>query len=101
MVCLYRMCAGVLIVAVLNLQVPAVVLAAQTQPADTAEGITKNEPETFATSEVDLPGKISVWWWVLGGLAVGGGIAVAAGGHGGGGGGGGSASTTGTINYGW
>lgn len=94
---LLKICAGVLIVAVLNLQVPAVALAAQGSAADKSDGITKNAPEMLATPEVNLPGSKTWLWWVLGAVAVGAAAAAA----GGGGGGGGGGSSTGTINYGW
>ncbi len=96
---LLKMCAGVLIAAVLNLQVPAVVLAAQGSSADKSDGITKNTPEMVATPEVSLPGSKTWLWWVLGGLAVGG--AAAAAGGGGGGGGGGGTSSSGGVTVSW
>jgi hypothetical protein len=95
--CLYKICAFVLVVAVINLQVPVVALAVEASLPDKADGITKNAPEMLATPEVNL--KSHKWlWWVLGALAVGAAAAAAGGGGGGGGGGG---SSTGTINFGW
>jgi hypothetical protein len=100
MLFLYKVCASVLIVAVLNLQVPAVALAAQAPLADKSEGITKNAPEMLATPEVNKPGGNTWLWWVLGALAVG--VAAAAGGGGGGGGGGQtSTSSSGSVNVNW
>ncbi len=97
---LLKICAGILVVAVLHLQVPAVALAAQGSAADKSEGITKNVPEMAATPEVNLPGSKTWLWWVLGALVVGGAAAAAAGG-GGGGGGGGSSSSSGSVSVSW
>jgi hypothetical protein len=95
--CLYKIGVSVLIVAVINLQVPVVALAVEASLPDKSDGITKNAPEMLATPEVNQ--KSHTWlWWVLGAVAVG--AAVAAGG-GGGGGGGGSSSSSGTLNIGW
>jgi len=94
---LLKICAGVLTVALLNLQVPAVALAAQGSDADKSEGITKNPPEMVATPEVNMPGGNTWLWWVLGALVVGGAAAAA----GGGGGGGGGGSSSGSVSVGW
>ncbi len=95
---LLKICAGILIVAVLNLQVPVVALAAQGQDSDKSEGITKNVPEMVGTPEVSLPGGHTWLWWVLGALVVGGAAAAAGGG---GGGGGGTSSNNGGAYVGW
>jgi hypothetical protein len=100
----YKLCAWVLIVSFINLQVPVVALAADGAQAAKQDGITKNRPEMVASPEVPLPAgakpaakKSYTWlWWVLGAVVVG---AAAAGGGGGGGGGGGS--STGSVSLGW
>ena len=99
MQCLYKICAGILIAAVLNLQVPAVGFAVEASHADKSDSVTKNAPEMLATPEVDIPGAYTWLWWVLGALAVGG-IAAAAGG-GGGGGGQTSTSSSGSVSVSW
>jgi predicted phage tail protein len=93
---------GALVLAVLNLNVATVVLAADPVPA-MKDTITKNPPEMLASPEMNIPagkkveGKKSyTWlWWVLGAVVVG---AAAAGG---GGGGGGGDSSTGGVSVGW
>jgi len=93
---------GALVLAVLNLNVATVVLAADPVPA-MKDTITKHSPEMLASPELNIPagkkveGKKSyTWlWWVLGAVVVG---AAAAGGGGGGGGGDGS---TGSVSVGW
>jgi hypothetical protein len=102
-----KMCVWVLILSVLNLQVPIVAFAAQAAQYAKPDSITKNPPEMVASPEVPLPEgakpeakKSNTWlWWALGAVAVG---AAAAGG--GGGGGGGSSippSSTGNVNVAW
>ena len=92
---------GALVLAVLNLNVATVVLAADPVPA-MKDTITKHSPEMLASPELNIPagkkveGKKSyTWlWWVLGAVVVG---AAAAGGGGGGGGDG----STGSVSVGW
>ncbi len=96
--CLYKICAGILIVAVFNLQIPLLAFAAQAA-AEKSEGITKNAPEMTATPEVSMPGSSTWLWWVLGALAVGG--AAAAAGGGGGGGGSSGSTTNGNASISW
>jgi hypothetical protein len=99
---LKKIIVGALVLAVLNLNVATVVLAADPVPA-MKDTITKHSPEMLASPEMNIPAgkegkKKNTWlWWVLGAVAVG---AVAAGGGGGGGGGGGDGST-GSISVGW
>jgi hypothetical protein len=96
--CLYKICAGFLIVAVFNLQIPMVALADQTSPTEKSENITKNAPEMLATPEVKVPGGKTWYWWVLGAVAVG---AAAAAAGGGGGGGGSTSSSSGSVSVSW
>ena len=92
---------GALVLAVLNLNVAAVVLAADPVNA-MKDTITINPPEMLASPEMKIPAgkegkKSNNWlWWVLGGAVV-----VGAAAAGGGGGGGGSTSSTGGVSVGW
>jgi hypothetical protein len=95
---LLKICAGILVVAVFNLQVPAIVLAAQGSAGDRSDGITKNAPEMVGTPEVSIPGTKTWLWWMLGALVVGGAVAAAGGG---GGGGDGGTSSSGGISVSW
>jgi len=82
--CLFKICVSVMILSIINLQVPVLALAAGATVTDQSSGITKNEPEMLATPEVRMPGaKSYTWLWVvLGAVAIGGAAAVgAAGGH--------------------
>jgi hypothetical protein len=92
-----KLCAWVLILSVLNLQVAAVALAAQNTQVAKLDTIKKNLPEMVASPELNLPGqkpdekKSYNWvWWVVGAVVLGAAV-------GGGGGGGGSTPPPNTI----
>jgi hypothetical protein len=104
-----RLCAWVLILSFLNLQVTTAALAVQNIQVAKAASITKHLPEMAASPEMDIPGqkpgekKSFNWLWVALGAVI---LGVAAAGGGGGGGGGSSstnppASNNGAVNVGW
>ena len=106
---LKRIGVGVLVVAVLNLQVPVGVFAADISTLSKSTTITEHPPEMLATPELNIPKEqlvekksSKIWFWGLLGAVLA--AAVAGGGGGGGGGGGksgGGGNGGGTVSTGW